>query len=195
LDHYEYFEHPEVVDQSKPNIQSNKQNKPTEANELKDEGESRTSDSKKNQSMIFEINNSARTNYLSEPKSVAKRKKIESVDLDNKHDDKNDLPHIDLKIHLEKVDKHTVEYRSDPKNEGINNYPQAYAEPEPIPIIKIPEQFHPPVFKRSNIVSADQNTHLLNAEPEKLLDIKDSLMHKLNGLHDKSEHIYDSLLE
>lgn len=178
MDHYEYFEHPEVVDQSKPNMQSNKQNKPTEANELKDEGESRTSDSKKNQSMIFEINNSARNNYLSEPKSVTKRKKIESVELDNKNDNKVDLPHIDLKIHLEKVDKNTVEYKS-----------------EPLPIIKIPEQSHPPAFKRLNTDTADPNTHLLNAEPEKLSDIEDSLMHKLNGLHDKSEHIYDSLLE
>lgn len=195
LDHYEYFEHPKVADQVKPNIQSNKQNKPTDVNEVKDEAESRTSDTKKNQGMIFEINNSARNNNLSESKSTIKRKKMDSDDFDNKHEDKDDFPHIDLKIHLEKVDKHDSKYGSASKNDDVNDFPREYAEHEPMSLNKSSEQIQSPVIKVSNSHSVSSNVQKLNAEPERLSDVEDSLMHKLNRLHDKSEHIYDSLLE
>lgn len=195
LDHYEYFEHPKVADLVKPNIQSNKQNKPTDVNEVKDEAESRTSDTKKNQGMIFEINNSARNNNLSESKSTVKRKKMDSDDFDNKNDDKDELPHIDLKIHLEKVDKHDSKYGSASKNDDMNEFSKGYADHKPMSLNKSSERIQSPMIKISNSHSVSSNVQKLNAEPEKLSDLEDSLVHKLNRLQDKSEHIYDSLLD
>lgn len=192
LDHYDYQESSAHGKPADPNLPPNAQLKPAENNDIKDENESRTSDSKMNQEAIFEINNSARKQSVSESKPVLKSKRDESDDLDPHVQHSDEYPHIDMKIHLEKLDKND----SKPKRtKKVSQQDSVEAPPKEVSETKVvdpaPEKVASPAKVLPSPPPVQKLAPKLDAEPEHFSEGEEanSLNHKLLGFQKKSEYI------
>jgi hypothetical protein len=192
LDHYDYQESSSHGKPADPNLPPNTHLKPAENNDIKDENESRTSDSKMNQEAIFEINNSARTQSITEAKALPKAKREESDDLDPHIQHGDEYPHIDMKIHLEKVDKSDSKpkrTKKEPQQDPVEEPPKTVSEPKVID--PAPEKVASPVKPQPSPPPVQNLAPKLDAEPEHFSEGEeaDSLNHKLLGFQRKSEYI------
>lgn len=198
LDHYDYQESSSHNKPGDPNIPPNPLLKPAENNDGKDENESRTSDSKKNQEAIFEINNSARAHNINDARAVSKAKRKESNDLDPNNQHEDEYPHIEMKIQLNEVDKSDSKQRrgkASSQQDSLNE-PQKQ-ESEAKIIDPAPAKPKSPAKENLSPVEPQNLTLKLDAEPEHFSEGEeiDSLNHKLLGCQKKSEYILSMLFE
>lgn len=105
IDHYDYFSvPPNVAKEEKVDTQAHKPNKPPLEEEIKEENESRTSDSKKNTNVVFEVDKNTRMNNPNES-NLSYSQMPDVHDESHFGDQKGwDTSPIQMKIHLAKAE-------------------------------------------------------------------------------------------
>jgi len=198
LDHYDYFNVPSNPPKAeKADTQSTRKSKPVVDIENKDDNESRTSDTKKNTAIGIEVNTAPKINNPVESNLAANQKQEESDDGDFRDHGYEDLPPVEMKIHLQKVEmkdsnSQNISRTSPEKQDFQPNFPatqpitnkQSTQEP-----IKATQKNHSQEIKQT--YPKQQPEELYLSEGDDML----SLNEKLLGFSRKTEHILYKLSE
>ena len=116
IDHYDYFSvPPNVAKEEKADTQAHKPNKPPLEGENKEENESRTSDSKKNANVVFEVDKNTRANNPNE--SNLSYSQMPDVHNESHFKEQKgwDVSPIQMKSHLTKAEHNDQPSRSQPE--------------------------------------------------------------------------------
>lgn len=174
-----------------------RKSKPPADIENKDDNESRTSDTKKNTAIGIEVNTAPKVNNPVESNLDVNQKQEDSDDADFRDQGYEDLPPVEMKIHLQKVERkdsnsHNISRTSPEKQDFQPNFPATQQitnkQLEQEPVRATPKNLGPEFRHMS---SKQQPEEPYPAEGDDML----SLNEKLLGFSRKTEQILYKLNE